>query len=85
MRGGLRDGGGKQLAVRMTYQVQDALFGPSPAGTPEWQVWQAAGEQRRRGLGDLLAASARHELDRAVVQLAAVAREPAEPAVELQQ
>lgn len=47
----IRDGEEKQLAVRMTHQVQDALFGPAQAGTPEWEKWQAAREQRRRELG----------------------------------
>jgi hypothetical protein len=48
----LRGAEGKQLVVRMTHQVQDALFGPSQAGTPGWEEWQAARERRRRELGD---------------------------------
>lgn len=48
----LRGDAGEQVVVRMTHQVQDALFGPSQSGTREWDAWQAARERRRRELGD---------------------------------
>jgi hypothetical protein len=43
----LRGEQGRPLVVRMTYQVQDALFGPPVSGTPERDEWEAAMERRR--------------------------------------
>jgi hypothetical protein len=44
----LRGDQGRPLVVRMTHPVQDALFGPPVAGTPELAEWAAARERRRR-------------------------------------
>lgn len=38
---------GRLLNLRMTRQVQDALFGPPITGTPEHREWEAARERRR--------------------------------------
>jgi len=47
----LRGEQGRNLVVRMTHQVQDALFGPPMSGTPERDEWEAARERRQRELG----------------------------------
>jgi hypothetical protein len=47
----IRQPDGSPLNIRMTHQVQDALFGPPISGTPERQEWEAARERRRRELG----------------------------------
>lgn len=39
--------GKREIAVRVTYLVQDALFGPPILGTPERAEWDARREQRR--------------------------------------
>jgi hypothetical protein len=46
----VRQGDGSPLNVRMTHQVQDALYGPPICGAPERDQWEAAREQRRREL-----------------------------------
>jgi hypothetical protein len=40
------------INLRMTNAVMDNLFGPAHTGTPEYEEWQAAREQRRQDLGD---------------------------------
>ena len=45
------DQDGSPLNLRMTNAVQDALFGPTDTGTPEYKRWDVAREQRRRQLG----------------------------------
>jgi hypothetical protein len=47
----LRGEQGRPLVVRMTHQVQHALFGPPVSGTPARAQWEAARERRRRELG----------------------------------
>lgn len=47
----IRQDSGSPLNLRMTHPVQDALFGPPIAGTPERELWEAAREQRQRELG----------------------------------
>ncbi len=42
---------GSPFNLRMTHQVQDALFGPPILGTSERAQWDATREQRRRQLG----------------------------------
>jgi hypothetical protein len=42
---------GSALNLRMTNAVMDALFGPARTGTPEYEVWEAARDRRRRELG----------------------------------
>ncbi|HSZ38890.1 MAG TPA: hypothetical protein VK817_02935 [Trebonia sp.] len=44
----IRQPDGSPLNVRMTSQVQDALYGPRISGTPERNAWEAARERRRR-------------------------------------
>jgi hypothetical protein len=46
----IRQHDGSPLNLRMTHQVQDALFGPPIIGTPEREEWEAARERRRREL-----------------------------------
>jgi len=44
----IRRDDGSPLNLRMTYLVQDALFGPPYLGSPERQRWEAFRDQRRR-------------------------------------
>jgi hypothetical protein len=46
----IRQPDGSPLNIRMTHQVQDALFGPPITGTPERQEWEAARELRQHEL-----------------------------------
>lgn len=46
----VRKDDGSLLNLRMTHQVQDALFGPPIMGAPERKRWEEAREQRRREL-----------------------------------
>lgn len=45
----IRRGDASPLNLRMTYPVQDALFGPPYLGSSERQRWEAAHGQRRGG------------------------------------
>lgn len=40
----------REVAVRITAAVQDALFGPPITGTPEREAWEQLRQQRRREL-----------------------------------
>jgi hypothetical protein len=44
----IRRDDGSPLNLRMSYPVQDALFGPPYPGSPERQRWDALRDQRRR-------------------------------------
>lgn len=44
----IRQDDGSPLNLRMTCQVQDALFGPAILGTPEREQWDQAREHKRR-------------------------------------
>jgi hypothetical protein len=46
------EAGGRELAVRMSQRVLDAVFGPAMMGSPERAIWERAREERRRQLGE---------------------------------
>jgi hypothetical protein len=41
---------GREVALRITHAVQDALFGPPITGTPERDQWEAARDRKQRQL-----------------------------------
>ncbi|HEV3361656.1 MAG TPA: hypothetical protein VG247_32965 [Pseudonocardiaceae bacterium] len=51
--------GEREIAVRITHDVQTVLFGPAILGTPEWQRWEIRRDERR---GCIEAGATYHDL-----------------------